>query len=361
MVYAYKSLPAIAMRFRLRIIICTFIGALYFLYLLYSEVGYLVWQSEYFIYLSASIILANIVGFVIHFADEKLNQWLSWRTHAMSRLCMGIINHLLLSLLIITGGAYLFFGFYFNDFNFEKLIVSHSIPMIKLTIVAAIASLIYSIIYFALHSYSQYAVVHVDAAKNKRKQLQLQFEALKSQLSPHYLFNCLNTISSLVYKDAVLAEDFIRRLAQTYQYILTNNKRKFVLLEEEVEFVKSYNYLLQVRFQNNLQLEINLPPNVMDSKIPPLTLQMLVENAVKHNVIDKNKKLSIYISAIDNTDIRITNTKTETPAQVNSFHVGLENIKRRYEYFTTKQIVVENDTKFTVKLPVIKNEQAKSA
>jgi len=357
MAFSYTSIRTTIMKFRLRILISSFIGAIYFVYLMYSELGYLEWQPQYFTYLMASIVMANLVGFVIYFGDKKLNKWLPWRDHMSARLLMGILSHLVLSILVMAGGAYLFFGFYFGNFDINALITSHSVPMIKLGIITVIASLIYSIIYFALHSYNQYAVVHVTAAKNQRKQLQLQFEALKSQLSPHYLFNCLNTISSLVYKDAHLAEDFIRRLAQTYQYILNNNKKRYVLLEEEVEFVKSYNYLLQVRFQNNLQLEINLPSNILDSKIPPLTLQMLVENAVKHNVISKEKPLSIYISAIDNTDLKITNTKTETPAHVSSFHVGLDNIKKRYEYFTTRKVSVENGGKFTVKLPVIKNER----
>lgn len=361
MAFTHDPILASMRKFRFRIIISSFIGALYFIYLLYSEVGYFSWQPRYFTYLLASIAMANLMALVIYFADRNLNKWIPWREHTSGRLLMGFISHIILSLSLMAGGAYLFFGLYFGNFEVDSLVTDHSVPMIKLSIITVIASMIYSVIYFALYSYNQYAVVHLNAAKNQRKQLQLQFEALKSQLSPHYLFNCLNTISSLIFKDAILAEDFIRRLAQTYQYILSNNNKKFVLLTDEIEFVKSYNYLLQVRFQNNLKLEINLPPNVLNSKIPPLTLQMLVENAVKHNVISKDQPLSIYISAIDNTDIKITNTKTSAPAEVSSFHVGLENIKKRYQYFTDKKIKIENAKRFTVKLPVIKNELAQTA
>lgn len=356
-----RQLNDLMRKYRLRLLISTFIGIVYFIYLLYSELGYLVWQPNYFIYLLASIIMANFVGFSIYFSDNRLNKWLPWREHISTRLLLGFLSNIFMSLAVMGLGAYLFFGFYFGQFELNTLMSEHEVPMIKLLIITVIASLLYTIIYFALFSYNQYAVVHVDAAKNQRKQLQLQFEALKSQLSPHYLFNCLNTISSLVYKDTALAEDFIRRLAQTYQYILANNERRFVLLEDEIEFVKSYNYLLQVRFQNNLHLEINLPNNILHSKIPPLTLQMLVENAVKHNVISKDQPLNIYISAIDNTDIKITNTKTATPANVNSFQIGLENIKKRYGYFTDKKIKIKNTDKFTVQLPVLHNEIAQSA
>jgi len=348
-------------KFQLRLLVSSFIGAVYFFYLVFSEVGNLDWKTDYFIYLIFCMITANLVGFTMYISDQKLNKWMPWKDYASGRLIIGFLSHLLLSLTVMLVATYLFFALYFDDFSLQDLFTVYRDPVIKLSIITSISALMYSIIYFALHSYNQYAIVHVDAMKNQRNQLQLQFEALKSQLSPHYLFNSLNTISSLVYKDAQLAEDFIRRLAQTYQYILNNNSKQFVTLAEEVEFVKSYNYLLQVRFQNNLHLDINLPPNILNSRIPPLTLQMLVENAVKHNIINKDQPLSIYISAIDNTDIRISNTKTEIPASVSSFQVGLDNIKKRYAYFTDKKIKVDDRDKFTVTLPVLKNELAQSA
>jgi LytS/YehU family sensor histidine kinase len=171
------------------------------------------------------------------------------------------------------------------------------------------------------------------------------------------LFNSLNTISSLVYKDPQSAEQFIRRLAQTYQYILSTQHKQFVLLKEEVEFVQSYYYLLRIRFQQQLSVEINLPSGIMNTKIPPLTLQILVENAVKHNNLNADKKLFIYITAQDNTHLRVINTKTGNMASVQSFKVGLENIKRRYEFFTDRKIEVRDEDKFTVSLPVIHYKQ----
>ena len=255
--------------------------------------------------------------------------------------------------MVILVAGWIVLGLYTGNYNPYYHWPVHGETSIKILIITFIGVLINSIIDFALYSYNQYAIVQIDAAKAARRQLKLQFEALRSQLSPHYLFNSLNTISSLIFKDPDLAEDFIRRLASTYQYILNNNHKQFVTLAEEVEFVKSYDYLLKVRFENNLQLEINLPPNIMDSKIPPLTMQMLVENAVKHNVITKDQPLSIYIHAIDNTDIKITNTKTHAPSDISSFNIGLENIKKRYSYFTNKTVEIEDTQKFSVKLPVI--------
>jgi len=151
-------------------------------------------------------------------------------------------------------------------------------------------------------------------------------------------------------------------MAETFQYVLNNQKRTFVSLREELEFVKSYYYLLQVRFENNLKLEINIPKNLLDSPIPPLTLQMLIENAVKHNRINKENPLLVYLSAKDNTHLLVTNTKTTAASDPTSTKVGLENIRRRYSFFTNQAIEIRNDAKFVVQLPVLKqNKQGKLA
>jgi len=182
--------------------------------------------------------------------------------------------------------------------------------------------------------------------------LELQFEALKSQLSPHYLFNCLNTISSLVHRDPKLTESFIRRLAQTYQYILNTKNRKLVKLAEEIEFVKAYNYLLRVRFEEALKINIDLPEELLASDVPPLTLQILVENAVKHNVISEESPLEISIKA-DPQTVTVSNNLTRRADVENSFKVGLENIKKRYEFFTEIPVRVVNNELFEVQLPVL--------
>jgi LytS/YehU family sensor histidine kinase len=153
-----------------------------------------------------------------------------------------------------------------------------------------------------------------------------------------------------------MAEEFIRRMADTFRYVLSNQKQKLVSLRQEVEFVKAYYYLMQVRYEDHLRMEVNLPKNVLDTSIPPLTLQMLVENAVKHNQISKENPLLVYISARDNTHIIVTCTKTILMNPSASFKIGLENIKNRYHFFTEEKIIVKDDEKFVVQLPVIKTQ-----
>ncbi|MEL7003828.1 MAG: histidine kinase, partial [Bacteroidota bacterium] len=343
-------------KFWLGVVISTFVGCLYFTYLSFSELGEFPNIADHYLFLIITLAASNVIGLLVYTSDQWLNKKLPWKEHLSARFIAGLLINSLLAIITIFLFGWALALIVNNGASLNELWNEHDAVAIKLFIITFLAVMIYSIIYFALFSYQQYAVVQIESIQSKRKQLLLQFEALRSQLSPHYLFNCLNTISSLIYKDSGLAEDFIRRLAETYQYILQNNEKRCVTLAQEVEFVRSYHYLLKVRFENNLHLDINLPSGILETQIPPLTLQMLVENAIKHNMITKERPLNIYIGAIDNTDIKVTNTKTVAPDNVRSFNIGLENIEKRYRYFTNRPVTIEDDKKFTVKLPVIDHQ-----
>lgn len=286
------------------------------------------------------------LGFMVIFMDSLLNRLVEWRKFFLFRFLIGFVANISVAVLLMF-----LMGRYVLNANQEELL--------KLCILYAITVFIYEIFYGWFYSYRYYSVTQVEELRAERHQLELQFESLKSQISPHYLFNCLNTISSLLYKDSRLAEEFIRRMADTFLYVVSNQKQKLVSLSEEVDFVKAYCFLLQVRFEQNLKLEINLPANVMSSKIPPLALQMLVENAIKHNRISKDNTLMIYIAAPDNTHITVTNNKTKPLQSVVSFKVGLTNIKERYKFFTDKDLIVQDNEKFSVQLPVLKAPNVK--
>jgi two-component system, LytTR family, sensor kinase len=300
-----------------------------------------------------SILIGVITGSCLYLFNRTLDRWISWRNNFAIRFLTGYVANTTIALLISLGTASLFIRLFSTDIFWTGLSLKDDDLFAKIIILFLCSIFLYNIIYSLLYSYQQYEVAQIESLQSERKQLELQFEALKSQVSPHYLFNSLNTISSLILKDTQSAEQFIRRLAQTFQYILSTQDRKYVLLKDEVEFVQSYYYLLRIRFQQQLNVEINLPSNIMNSRIPPLTLQMLVENAVKHNPMTSDKKLFVYITAQDNLYLRVINTKTQVLKAADSFHVGLENIKRRYQFFTDRKIEVKDDDKFTVSLPVI--------
>jgi sensor histidine kinase YesM len=338
-------------------LVSTGLGIIFFAYLHYSEVGTSPVLSNSVSGFAISIFAACIAGYAAHFLNKGLDKLLPWKTAFAGRFLAGYILQVL-AICILLGGV--FFGF-INLAGPEIVWGGFSTKdedvLLKATILVLATSFIYNVVYLILYSYNQFAVAQVEQVQNERKQLELQFEALKSQLSPHYLFNSLNTISSLIYNDPKTAEQFIRRLALTYQYILSTQHKKYVTLTEELEFVQSYYYLLRIRFQQSLTLEVNVPNSVMNSPVPPLTLQLLVENAVKHNSFTSEKPLFIYISAIDNTSIKVANSKPESAQASTSFKMGIENIRKRYAFFTDKPIEIRDEEKFTVSLPVIKLNQ----
>lgn len=329
-------------------------GVLIFAYLHFSENGYFATFGEAPRGFLGSALIGAAAGVLLHIANRTIDKAIPWRKNFTARFTVGYVASFILAVFATFGLGAVLVSVGGVDFFWEGYDPYDEDLNVKVGILLAAVTFIYTVFYALLYSYQQYAVAQLEQLQQERKQTELQFEALKSQLSPHYLFNSLNTISSLIYKDTPSAEQFVRRLAQTYQYILSTQHRRVVSVQEEVEFVQSYYYLLRIRFQQQLMLEINLPASVLKSRIPPLTLQILVENAVKHNVLQHpDQKLFIYISAQDNTYLRIVNTKSQTNAAVHSFRLGLENIRRRYEFFTDKKIIIRDEEQFSVSLPVL--------
>lgn len=328
------------------------LGSLLYAYLYFSETG-LFPTTQNIRGFGCSACIMVITGFTLYYFNQLLDRLIPWRNYFAARFITGYIVSFALALGVTTGTAWCILTISRPSMFWPGFATTDADIIWKVGILLLASLSIYTIVYALLYSYQQYAVAQIETLQRERKQLELQFEALKSQVSPHYLFNSLNTISSLIYKDPQSAEQFIRRLAQTYQYILATQNKRYVLLREEVEFVQSYYYLLRIRFQQQLSVEFNLPNSLLDTRIPPLTLQILVENAVKHNTLNADNKLFIYITAQDNTHLRVINTKAGYSGNVQSFRIGLENIRKRYEYFTDRKIEIRDEEKFTVSLPIL--------
>jgi two-component system LytT family sensor kinase len=309
------------------------IGVCFFL--LYSEL------QDLAVYNIVDAFLAGICGILIAVIISKisfvLNKLLPWQTQTGNRLFVGFIVHFIISYFLVLGFFYVFKNSFFEIDNFFEEYKSISI---KLAIILLILALVFEVIYFEI-------------VKQERKQIELQLKTLKSQLNPHFLFNNLNTISSLVYKDENRAEIFIRRFAKMYDFTLKSYHQKLITINEELDFVDSYNYLLQTRFQNKFTCSIDISDDLLATKVPPLTIQMLVENAVKHNQLSIKKPLKIKISSTA-TAIIIENNITETPKNVTSFNIGLKNINTRYLLLVNMAISVIRTNSFMVKLPIIR-------
>ena len=195
----------------------------------------------------------------------------------------------------------------------------------------------------------------VEAERLKTISIESQFEALRNQINPHFLFNSLNVLTGIVHKDADLASDFIKQLANVYRYLLYNQESKTVSLRSEMEFIDAFIFLLKIRFDD--QVVVNNDAGSVDQEafqIPPASVQLLVENAIKHNITSRKQPLYVDIF-IEDDYLVVQNNLQRKPANPLPGGVGLANIEMRYRHLVNKEVkVTENQEFFTVKLPLMK-------
>lgn len=214
---------------------------------------------------------------------------------------------------------------------------------------------------FITHTYETvFLVREAENEKLKKEQLEraraeAELEALKNQIDPHFIFNSLNALSHLIEKDPTKARRFNDNLADVYRYILQNKARELVLLHEEMLFLTDYFSLLKIRFEQAVQLQVHVDAALYDQYlIPPISLQILVENAIKHNEFSDAVPLVITIE-MQNDELIIHNQVRKKVLRKTSSRIGLHNLGERYKLTTSKEIsVTESASDFTVSLPVLK-------
>lgn len=200
---------------------------------------------------------------------------------------------------------------------------------------------------------NRYKNVQLEAEILKKQNAEARFEALKNQISPHFLFNSFNVLSSLVYKDADTASKFIEQLSSVYRYLLNNQESRVVKLREELSFIDSYIFLLKIRFKNNLIIINSIDESLKESYIAPVTLQLLIENAIKHNVVSRAEPLTIKLYN-DEKHIIVENNIQLKEVKETSTNIGLKNLKERYNYLSGKDTFsILSNGSFTVKIPLI--------
>lgn len=195
------------------------------------------------------------------------------------------------------------------------------------------------------------------AEKERIEQLQLQqeFDQLKQKVNPHFLFNSFNTLSSLIGEDKDHAEKFLDELSKVYRYLLRNNESGMSSIEQETAFIRSYARLLQTRFGKAFSVDLQIDPVFRDKEIPSLSLQLLVENAVKHNIISKQEPINVIIRSTPEGYLEVVNNlRKKTRSSVDSTGIGLSNIREKYRLLGRDYVTVEelSDT-FRVMLPML--------
>lgn len=187
----------------------------------------------------------------------------------------------------------------------------------------------------------------------KRESLQAQLYALKTQVNPHFLFNNLNTLSAVIPDNPGQAIDFVQQLSKVYRHILEVKDEQSILLKEELEVLQAYAFLLKTRFGDNLNISVRVADELLQRRVVPLSLQILMENAIKHNIVSSAKPLRIEVYS-GGSHLVVSNTLQKKNQSVESTGIGLDNIRNRYRLLGDRKVEVEEGPEsFTVKIPLM--------
>lgn len=221
-------------------------------------------------------------------------------------------------------------------------------------LIGVCVNIIFETLYEADYIFSKYKESVAEKETMEQLSVSQEFDSLKNQVNPHFLFNCFNTLSSLITVDKTLAERFLDELSKVYRYLLRSNEEGVSTVENEVRFIRSYYKLLQTRHGEAVQLNIQIDKRYEPYYLPSLTLQLLVENVVKHNALSKNKPLVIDIFTAAGNKLVVNNNLQRRTVKAPSNGVGLENIKSKYKLLKQPGFqIIEDDKNFTVVLPLI--------
>ena len=286
------------------------------------------------------------------FIGWYLSRKLDYNKRPFFTLRVNLISMFIYSLIAIIIVNYIWYVWIW-DWTISKMFSSGYPSMI----IEFVVTIIITSIYFAIGFFQAWRESAVNEERLQKESIKLQYNALKNQVNPHFLFNSLNTLTTLVYKDPDLSAKFIKQLSEVYRYVLEHKDSELVNLDEEIAFCKHYIYLQQIRHGDNLKTNINIPAN-QPIMVVPLSIQLLIENAIKHNEVSDDHPLEITVDIEDQFIVVKNNLQLRT-AIPDSGGIGLDTLEKRYAFLSDQHFSSEKtDSAFVVKIPLIKKQVA---
>ena len=298
-----------------------------------------------------SILINLIIGTGTQFINDRLEQRLQWHEAVTKRLVVQALITGLFALVLVSLFAAIVHYWVVQFENPRN-------ALLRAIVVGSLFAMVMSVFYTAVYFYEQWGRSLLKAEQLKRQNLQSQFIALKNQISPHFLFNSLSTLSSLIGEDQKLASTFVQNLASVYRYVLQSMDSALVALATELQAAQSYIFLQQSRFGDNLRVHVRIPEEYEQLCIVPFTIQILLENAIKHNIVSNEKPLTIEVVAEGGNVLVVKNTLQRKQSVEASAGVGLRNMVKRYDLLGRKDVVIrETETEFIVSIPLLRDER----
>ncbi|WP_264534641.1 2TM domain-containing protein [Flavobacterium sp. N1736] len=315
----------------------------------FASVGIEVFNNQLYIYFLYCMLYSVVLYVVNASLFVYLDKVFEGNRFSPRRILVGFISSFFLSLFVILILRI------FTEVVIERRPIISFLANEKAAnyIESSVTTFIILLIFHALHFYKIYQENKVTQQKIIAGTANAKFESLKNQIDPHFLFNSLNVLSSLIEENPDNAQRFTTSLSKIYRYVLEQKDKELVSVEDELSFAKTYMNLLKMRFENSLFYELPTTNINPDAKVVPLSLQLLLENTVKHNVVSEQKPLHIRIF-VDGEYLAIQNDFQKKEVLQDRQGVGLQNIVNRYGIITNRKVLIEqNKETFTVKIPIL--------
>lgn len=317
-----------------------------------ATMGLLVrWASEKFspefniILFFVSFVMISITWEFLNFVNNRLNKVLPFERSISTRILLQLSIGAVFAL-VVRYGIYKF-GEPSLDFKLDSLFMAST------WVLYVFASVGLNTIFFLKYFISRWKESILQTERLEKEKTQVQFDNLKNQLNPHFLFNALTSLNSLISENQQLASQFLQHMSKVYRYVLQYKDKNFVSLQTELDFIKNYVFLAETRFGGALKIKFEIGNGAKEQAIVPVTLQILIENALKHNIVDHERPLSIDVFTSGDYLV-ISNNLQKRKTVETSNKLGLENLRSLYRFLTERPVIIEElEDRFNVKVPLI--------
>jgi sensor histidine kinase YesM len=279
------------------------------------------------------------------YVSHLIDQYVSWLDKPAKRFALGIIGAAVFTAVAIIGLTVVFKNLF--DINIGNLWET-----VWISIAISIGVLLFMLSKEFLYSWRD---LSLREEKMRSEVLASKFDLLKSQINPHFMFNSLNTLNALIYQDQDLAAKYVGELSKFYRTVLASGKNEIVTVEDEISVLESYIFLQSIRFEDRFKVNISLSEEARKMNVPPMVLQMLMENAIKHNELTEEKPL--VVNVYDKDDMLYVENKKALKQALpgDNSSIGLSNIRARYKIFSDVPVEIFDDgEQFIVKIPLLK-------
>ncbi len=328
------------------------LGIALILQVIFCPICFLSWED--LISLFPDFIFSFCVSMALSYGGSRVEEFwdprLSWIHHPVKRLLATVSTYMIYAFVV---SFIIVFVYAWIEWKFPE----DQIPwrgILKFTFTPMSIALVFMAIFTSRSWLMEWRKSAIEAEQLRSEKLASQYQSLKDQLNPHFLFNSLNALSNLVYEDADRSAAFIQKLSKIYRYVLEVQQEELVELNRELDFAKNFLELQKIRFEENLNYKVDVT-HCKDCFLPPLSLQLLLENAIKHNIASQENPLLISILQ-KGEELWVSNTfRPKTSQNEPSTGVGLENIRSRYRILSDRRPeIFQSEDEFLVKLPLLK-------